>query len=162
MLSLLVLSLFIVGKVLSDGHGHGDGDHDHDAHESHRHADKTLPHCECITGITTDMLNCTDQATVNTLESLLMDNNCKSTCGYNVTSDRFDLKCSQWFALLIQYHDWCELLTVTEELIHDLWDVCSLDCLQDYPITPGAPDCSEDIRCDNKTSTNLIIDTAIN
>ena len=127
MFSSLLISAFFVSKVLS----HGDGDHDHDhAHETHRHADDTLPHCECITGITTDMLNCTDQATVTYLESLLMDNNCKSTCGYNVTSADFDLKCSQWFALLIQYHDWCELLTVTEELIHDLWDVCALDCLQ--------------------------------
>ena len=122
--------------------------------------DSDVPDCECITGWSYNEIDCTEatlSGTIQTLERYLtIDSiNCKEECSTN-------FECQQSLSLLSQYHDYCPLSTVSEEILRTFWNSSSCtDCFMVKYNDGNAPECENTTneQCDILSSiTELTVD----
>ena len=135
-----------------------------DGHAGHQHNDDSVADCSCITGITTDELNCDDAANeIDDLQTYLTDNECDKYCHHEMFhgDDDESFECFQVFALVLQYHDYCETGTVDEELIHEYLEVCP-DCKQEHYYVEGAVECDGSLNCTDTTAQDTDIEFVFN
>merc|ERR1719203_2303395 len=107
-------------------------------HDGHQHSDDGVADCPCITGFSSDELSisCDDSSTLMAIQNYLDANDCASYCHahggvgmFHPDDDELEegFTCFQAFSLLVQYHDYCPMGSVDEELFHEYLEECP-DC----------------------------------
>ena len=116
------------------------------------------PDCQCITGWTSDDIDCSSQSTIEILETFLTSKeiNCYNECSENI-------ECQQSYSLLIQYYEQCPLGTISELIIRSYhYNSTCIKCIENNEhYDESDPECSGFISAANNCSTDDIIETHI-
>lgn len=94
--------------------------------------------CACAAEERDFTIDCSDMSAMQAACDLLQSNNCASDCSSSL--------CERNFLIMLAHHDFCledELASCVEDDIHDLEEVCEVECEILKKFREGLPDCPE-------------------